>query len=448
MEFSSCGYREGALGAYTLLNRLTVLREPGESPASAMEAMLGALLNGDMLACDALWHRLIRSLLDCPARRVSGGLWKDYLIYLVTQRENVFSSLAAARRTDEELMAALRRDLALLGRLSELGAKDILRMAQESYREHKLTPRQPRDSISLMSAAVWSGSAKPLPARGEPEPIQPHAAIAPMDFEWMGWDYGESGLRDVWVSDGAAEELYARMCSEPEWERLADDLWSCFATCGSGVFLQHRLFSFDGTLHPLDEGVAAPLAGDIYEAERAELMQNVIRFMRGERAENMLLCGEPGVGKSAQIYSLPYELPEVRLIRMDTMQGLKSLFDALSAQPLNFLLFFDGPDMGGKGIRALANELCALHAQPENLLLAAAARGRAEAANPVFPLSIPFGYLGINEFMSLTAALCESAGAPAEPGAVRAACLDYQVDAREALTFAGARMVAYRLMKY
>ena len=48
------------------------------------------------------------------------------------------------------------------------------------------------------------------------------------------------------------------------------------------------------------------------------------------------------MGKSAQIFSVVYELPEARLVMADEKEDLFALFALLSEQPLKFVLLFVG----------------------------------------------------------------------------------------------------------
>ena len=92
-------------------------------------------------------------------------------------------------------------------------------------------------------------------------------------------------------------------------------------------------------------------------------------------------------------------------------------------------------------MRSLASALLGGRAQPANVLLYATAR-EPGPGSPLFPLSLAFPYPDLKAFTRLVAELLEAEGVYADSQALHAACLDHQVDARERLSFPGARQVA------
>ena len=169
-------------------------------------------------------------------------------------------------------------------------------------------------------------------------------------------------------------------------------------------------------------------------------MENTIRFMRGEKAVNMLLLGGMGTGKTAQAVSLLQELPEVRLIIVPEGETahIPALIGRLSSQPLKFILLLDDIAADGDGIRLISSATAGFRAIPPNILIYATSR---EEGGPL-PGRITFRYPALKEFTGMISEFLEAEGKYSDAQAIHNAALDYQVDARERLTVTGALMIA------
>ncbi|NCB30061.1 MAG: DUF815 domain-containing protein [Clostridia bacterium] len=386
--FQDMSAEEGLSYGLGLLCRCTL---PGEDPAfSALFRLFERLLACELPAAVRAYHDAVGALLSNGDRRVSGDLWKDHLLSLAVHQAHPFARMAAAGGRDEAIVANMREELSILGQLSRLRSEDVARFA--------FTP----------------------------------------------WQYGESGLVDSYIADEALEEIYVRLLSSRDWGDMTEDLWSFFNSYGAGIFLRHRAFYLeDGQLAPLPSAALSPLVPTtLYEQERVALMENTIRFMRGDRAENALLYGGGGTGKTAHVLSLLHELPEVRLvICQPEKEDILALARRLGAQPLRFLLLLDDIVSESKAIRRLSSLLCGGRALPDNVLLYATSR---EAPGPasLFSLLLSFPYPNLADFTHLVTELLEADGIQADSQALHSACVDHQVDARERLTFPGAIRVA------
>ena len=234
--------------------------------------------------------------------------------------------------------------------------------------------------------------------------------------------------------------MYRRFLETADWGELTEDIWNFFASYGTGEFLQHRFFRIeDGRLAPMEEPEAiVPLSA--YEEQHSRLMENTIRFMRGEKAVNMLLLGGMGTGKTAQAVSLLQELPEVRLIIVHEGETahIPGLLQRLSGQPLKFILLLDDIAADGDGIRLISSATAGFRAIPPNILIYATSR---EEGGPL-PGRITFRYPALKEFTGMISEFLEAEGKYPDAQAIHNAALDYQVDARERLTVTGALMIA------
>lgn len=433
MTFNDREGREALAEAMALFARSTLI--PHSPAMAALGGMLEQLYAGDTYAACRSYHAALSLMLRSPARRVSGSLLTDQLLYLALQLEHPFAQSAAAGIRDQALFMAMEEELQVLGELSRLKTADFISMVQDRRRSARV-----RDDISARSAAVWSGAPVPAAkAQPEAEPVQLPLAFSPME-------YGELCLSDSFVSDEALEEIYLRLLETHDWASLTEDLWNFFSAYGTGEFLRSRAFSIkDAGLSPLPEWVIAPLIPlSLYETQHTRLMDNTIRFMRGESCSSLLLTGEGGMGKTAHVLSLLHELPEVRLVlccRGD-LEALNDLIPVLSRQPLKFILLLDDIDPDGEELRLFCSRTGGFAALPANVLLYGTSR---KAGPGPFDWALSFPYPDLNRFSAMIAELLENDGVIIDRRTVHNAAVDHQVDAREKLTFRGAKAVADRL---
>ena len=355
--------------------------------------------------------------------------------------------MAAKGQRDEALWMLMQEELSVLGGLSQLTSQDVARYTRERQQALAMRPRQGKDALSVVATAAWGGgSTRPLPREDGEGPIPQPGPFLKAPFAFTPWQYGEPGLTDAFAADEALEEIYLRLLSAKDWGQLTEDLYNFFASYGCGPFLQHRGFRLepDGSLTPLPESAFTPLIPtSLYEGERVRLMENTIRFLRGEPSENVLLYGGAGTGKTAYVLSLLHEFPAARLILADPGDptALTRLLQTLAGQPLRFLVLLDHMDLAAPSAQALSGRLCGGRLLPDNVRLYATARQNTPA-HPLFPLTLSFPYPSLHAFARLVEEILEAEGVPCDPQAIHQACVDHQVDVRERLCFTGAKMLA------
>ena len=117
---------------------------------------------------------------------------------------------------------------------------------------------------------------------------------------------------------------------------------------GYGMFARHHVFTLneEGRLTPVrhpDPQRLADLPG--YEREREKILANTKALLAGLPANNVLLYGDAGTGKSSAVKAIVSEYaPEgLRLVEVKKNQLylLPDLMDQLAANPLKFILFID-----------------------------------------------------------------------------------------------------------
>ncbi|MFT3950678.1 MAG: ATP-binding protein [Oscillospiraceae bacterium] len=116
---------------------------------------------------------------------------------------------------------------------------------------------------------------------------------------------------------------------------------------GYGIFAAHHVFVYEhGTLTPVkkpDPVKPANLSG--YERERGEVLANARALLSGQPANNVLLYGDCGTGKSATVKAVANALARdgLRLIELKKKQLhlLPDVVAAIADNPLKFILFID-----------------------------------------------------------------------------------------------------------
>lgn len=118
-------------------------------------------------------------------------------------------------------------------------------------------------------------------------------------------------------------------------------------TRGYGMFAQYRMFTVKGgrlmpVKHP-DRQTLDQLPG--YEKERARVIANTEALLTGQPANNVLLYGDAGTGKSSTVKAVvnAFHTRGLRLIEVKKNQlyQIPDIVETLSRNPLKFILFID-----------------------------------------------------------------------------------------------------------
>lgn len=115
--------------------------------------------------------------------------------------------------------------------------------------------------------------------------------------------------------------------------------------CGSGIYAKYKAFTFaDGKLKPIPKHDSIRLS-DLkkYETQRRQIIENTLCLINGKPANNVLLYGDRGTGKSSTIKALLNEYDELRIVQLDKQDipSIPHLFEVLQNVPLKFILFID-----------------------------------------------------------------------------------------------------------
>jgi hypothetical protein len=256
-------------------------------PGRAWTAALRAAAQGDWPRAARAHGRLFAAL---AAEGWAGEAWRAHLAHRTVLDGNVFTLGPAP---GPGLQAAAAADLRAL---EELAAPDVLgRVAAE------------------------------LAARG-------YAAPPPRDL----------GPR-------RPEGLAGELCASGPWAARADALRAHARQGGAGPFAEPLAFRWDAgeaRVHAVERPDLP--GGDAlcgYEAERRQVLENTERLVRGLPANDVLLYGDRGTGKSSTVKSL---LPRfggqgLRLVELGRrdLGDLPKLGERLAGAPQRFIVFVD-----------------------------------------------------------------------------------------------------------
>ena len=161
-------------------------------------------------------------------------------------------------------------------------------------------------------------------------------------------------LDELLTAAGSATGQAQELAFLPRWETSSIDLPAAYAQRmsevgrkGYGMFAKHHVFTVEnGQLVPVkypDPQRLSELPG--YEKEREKVIANTRALLAGMPANNVLLYGDAGTGKSSAVKAIANEFaPDgLRLVEVKKNQlyQIPDLMDRLAANPLKFILFID-----------------------------------------------------------------------------------------------------------
>lgn len=132
-----------------------------------------------------------------------------------------------------------------------------------------------------------------------------------------------------------------------DWENRIDDLIEYHKKNGYGMYSKYNAFAWrDHSLYPISE-TDPILLSDLknYEEQRQKVIDNTESFVNGYPANNVLLYGDRGTGKSSTVHAVLNEYaPEgLRMIEISKsdIPDLTMMREMLSESPMKFIIFID-----------------------------------------------------------------------------------------------------------
>ena len=269
---------------------------------------------------DISLHDLIKNAYE--NNYMSGNLWQNYLTHCILNDENFFSLECERRKAPE----ATLRDIALL------------------------------DFANLMNL-FWDDRE---------------------DFQ----EFFHNRKNDSPVCE--ISRLLAG-CENPR--EFYEHITSFYERYGVGMFAFHRAFRFDGSkIVPVaNENLGSMTLDDLtgYDIQKAELVRNTEAFIAGRPANNVLLYGDGGTGKSTSVKALlnEYFTQGLRVIELYKHQfrNILDISKILRERNYRFIIFiddlsFEEDESEYKLLKAIIEG--GIETRPENILIYATSNRR------------------------------------------------------------------------
>ncbi|MCY4438462.1 MAG: ATP-binding protein [Chloroflexi bacterium] len=306
-------------------------------------AMLRCVAAGDPPHRFAATAAKLSGLLAQHSERKSAGghgdAWQDFLVQHILEAENAFTqraALAGPTGLSTALRSLAEEDLAILQRLFNL------------------------------NAVAWRTLAGLLAADENPP--------------YLAWDeFTSPGATD---SERHELDIREKLMALQDWREAVPLLAAHYRRHGTGDFARYRAFRWVRSTHGGNlQGVPHPdpirleeLIGD--DRQRRLLMQNTEHLLAGYRANNVLLSGDRGTGKSSSIKALLHRYGDrgLRLIEVakEHLNEFPDILMELQVRPQSFVVFvddlsFEPHETDYKALKAILEGSVA--AQPRNVVI-------------------------------------------------------------------------------
>lgn len=260
-------------------------------------------------------------LMNTESEDINGSYWQNYLCRLVAESENRFSLDSETGKRDPKILLLAARELAEIKELYKLDWQKIASVFNDSG-----------TAVSNMSSTCDE-------------------------------DHGRNRIKEAMEAevDVTSVELLRQYYQE-----------HC-----SGSFEKYKAFLWDGDLVGIKDYDAVSFDHLIgYERQKSALIENTEFFLKGYQANNALLYGDKGTGKSSCIKALLKRFHDENLkiieLSKEDMSDLYKILGKISKRGCKFILFvddlsFEESESGYKQFKSVMEG--GLEAQPSNVLV-------------------------------------------------------------------------------
>lgn len=258
---------------------------------------------------------------------LAGGILADHLLYLLVVDENIYSITAEKQRgrVGDSLLAACAHDLAIIRRLHKRAA--------------------------ALADGLLAG-------------YRPTVASDLLAF---------NALKENWAAAATAQDAAAMLARH-------------YAAYGCGQMANHVAFRWDGQsglvgITHYDKTTFDDIIG--YDRQKSALRENTEAFLAGRPANNVLLIGPRGTGKSSTVKALvnAYAAKGLRLVEITKgdLLRLQTVSDLLGSRGNKYIVFlddlsFEDSDDDFKHLKTVIDG--SLQTRPANVLIYATSNRR------------------------------------------------------------------------
>lgn len=251
----------------------------------------------------------------------------ETLVIFKSLRENeVFSAflktLKAIDEKDDSAAEEYCRFVSLLYEYGDSLTDHILRLVLENENLYMLRKGEGKQTGKLLDECI----ANELFVLGELAQIPSEKLIGDIDYDGF---------------------LPGYLTEKADFSQIYADRIHNISKFGYGIYSQYHVFVLeDGKIVPVeypDDITLDKLSG--YERERGEVIDNTLALLAGKPANNVLLYGACGTGKSSTVKAIANEYAKsgLRLIELKKKQlhEIPTIVEAISRNPLKFIIFID-----------------------------------------------------------------------------------------------------------
>ncbi|MDD4519190.1 MAG: ATP-binding protein [Limnochordia bacterium] len=291
---------------------------------------------------------------ELKAEPIIGNLWQNHLLELILSDENVFSKKLQSTELEHispGLQAVVKSDLRCLQILSQIDSKLLLEQIEKRVKSDFAYD----DPTSDVPCGDWHD-------------------FTPLKHTVQDDD-------KVWTK----QQLLKKSC----WEDALPLLAKYYKEKGTGIFSKYQAFRWvvedgRGELWPLTHTDPVRLDQLVdYEEQKRLITTNTESFLAGYPANNALLFGGRGTGKSSTVKALlnEYRDTDLRMIEVskEDLVYFPVLAEMLRGQRYRFIVFiddlsFEEGETQYKGLKAALEG--GLTPRPENVLIYATSNRR------------------------------------------------------------------------
>lgn len=351
---------------------------------------------GSLAACRSAFFGCIGSLLELASEYgFSGNLWQANLTFLLVSHENAYSTaLEVGGRASESLSLAAQHDMLVF---RELFSMDLSSIGEPlGTRQYRLLLDCPfsDDTRCRLNSVIRKRLlclTKELAFAESPE-----AFLAALTGFYREYGVGRFGLNKAFRIAHLPEPSFSANAHPGAGSYGAgfSNAWAGFGSAHPGAWPNTAGFSntwagFDGT-RPSSRIVPIPNVRRVqfddlvgYEEAKKQLIDNTEAFVSGRAANNCLLYGEAGTGKSSSIKALldrffARGLRIIEITRYD-FRDLHRILEEIKNRRYRFILYmddlsFEENETEYKFLKAVIEG--GLEKKPENVLLYATSNRR------------------------------------------------------------------------